>query len=247
MFISRSLSISYATVSEAGDKGHNEDSILALEQDGRYCFVVADGLGGSGLGYVASKKLRDVFELEFAEATDNRSFLAKAVERAQQEIRAEQLAIRAPNQMKTTVVALSIIRGRCAWAHVGDSRLYRFRRGGFVSRTLDHSVPQMLARAGEITDSEIASHPDRARLLCAVGDNWDRPRYEVSKNIALRRDTAFLLCSDGFWELLPTAMLAPQPGSDADAWLSAMMHEFGNAGGDDCDKDDYSAIAVVVK
>jgi len=247
MFNTKSLSVSYAAVSRTGGRERNEDSILTLERDGGYCFAAADGLGGHGFGQEASKLLTEVFAREFGGVAGNRKFLAHAFNRAQEEILALQALEGAINQMKTTAVALSIIGGKCAWGHVGDSRLYYFKRGVLSKRTLDHSVPQVLALSGEISECDIATHPDRSRLLCALGDKWDEPRYELSKEISLRRDTAFLLCTDGVWECLTDRKLAPPAGAGADAWLSAIIDEVLYAGQNSKDIDNYSAIAVTIK
>jgi len=247
MFTFKSLSVSYAAVSKVGSRERNEDSVLELEQDGQYCFVVADGLGGHSFGDKASRLLTETFAHEFKNASDNRKFLAHAFERAQEEILVMQSTMCAKDQMKTTAVALSISGKKCAWGHVGDSRLYLFYRGVLVTRTLDHSVPQMLAMAGEITDSDIANHPDRARLLRAVGDKWEKPQYEIAKEIMLRRDTAFLLCTDGVWEWLSDSMPAPQRGADAGSWLSEVINRLEHTIGEMANIDNYSAITVIIR
>ena len=251
--------MSYASASRIGGRERNEDSVLALELGGSYCFVVADGLGGHGFGDEASRLLVEAFAREFDGAADNREFLAHAFDRAQECILSSQEARGLNNQMKTTAVALSFIGGKCAWGHVGDSRLYRFRRGALVGRTLDHSVTQMLALAGEISEREIAAHPDRARLMRAVGDRWSGPQYEISKEARLHRHTEFMLCSDGLWERVPPEGLAPPPGADAAGWLSAALaaaegagQSAGQGAGQSAGQgagimDNYSAVVVIVE
>ena len=49
----------YAIVSEKGGRQMNEDSVAAVECDGRWLFVLADGLGGHGHGEVASAIVTD--------------------------------------------------------------------------------------------------------------------------------------------------------------------------------------------
>lgn len=71
--------------------------------------------------------------------------------------------------MMTTLVVLLVDDNQVSWGHVGDSRLYHFSDGKIVERTKDHSVCQVLAATGEIDESEIRHHPDRNRLLRAVG------------------------------------------------------------------------------
>ena len=69
-----------------------------------------------------------------------------------------------------------------------------------MGRTIDHSIPQMLALAGEIKEKEIRRHPDRNKLLRVVGTDWENPQYEISEDVEKTGGEAFLLCSDGFWE-----------------------------------------------
>ncbi|MCL2388071.1 MAG: protein phosphatase 2C domain-containing protein [Defluviitaleaceae bacterium] len=244
-------SIGYAADSRIGNRERNEDSILAISRaENRFCFVVADGLGGHGLGDLASKTLTEVFAREFMMSNykGNCEFLKLAFNKAQEEILALQRARGIKNQIKTTAVALSIIGRTFAWGHIGDSRLYHFRQNALLSRTLDHSVPQMLAMSNEITDEEIATHPDRSRLLRVVGDQWDsaQPQYEISKESHTRRRYAFLLCTDGIWEHMPK-LSPPKSGliatKTAETWLSAIMDETQRIG---ADLDNYSAVTVVV-
>ena len=39
-------------------------------------------------------------------------------------------------------------------------------------------------------------------LLKVMGDKWDEPLCEISEPLSLEDYAAFLLCSDGFWELV---------------------------------------------
>jgi len=75
-------------------------------------------------------------------------------------------------------------------------------------RTLDHSVPQLLVKSGRIKEKEIRKHPDRNRLLKVMGVVWASPEYEKSRVITLNGKEAFLLCSDGFWELIEEKKMA---------------------------------------
>ena len=75
----------------------------------------------------------------------------------------------------STIVLLASDGVRARWAHVGDSRLYLFRRDESWTRTRDHSVPEMLFQANEIAETEIRGHPDRNRILRALGHEGDAP------------------------------------------------------------------------
>jgi len=239
--------MTYHSITHPGTRPINEDSAACLEQDGSLCFIVADGLGGHGKGEVASQKLVEVLAQAFAMgAEDGGAFLASAFTLAQDEIMAEQKRQNAQAEMKTTGVALTIIGGKCRWAHVGDSRLYMFRRNRVKARTLDHSVSQMLARAGDIKEKQIRFHPDRNRLLRVLGVEWDSPRFEISDEVNLAGCQAFLLCSDGFWEWIDEKRMCAllKKSASAEDWLAAMTREVEQAGSGH-EMDNYTAIAVV--
>ncbi|MDR1588917.1 MAG: protein phosphatase 2C domain-containing protein [Oscillospiraceae bacterium] len=242
--------LTYHSITNIGNRETNEDSALCLRRGEDCCFAVADGLGGHAHGEDASRKFVEVVgrEFESADFEDARSFLAKAFSAAQDEILKLQKTRSAKFEMKTTGVALIVTDGKCAWAHCGDSRLYMFRKNKARIRTLDHSVPQMLALSGELKEKKIARHPDRNRLLRVLGVEWDSPRFEVSDELDVSGVQAFLLCTDGFWEFIEQKEMerrlkkSPSP----EEWLSAMT-SYVESNGAGADMDNYTAIAVMAR
>jgi len=238
--------ITYNAISCTGDREKNEDSYICLENGGNFCFVVADGLGGHCKGEIASRMLVEAFQRIFETGPANTDeFLKTAFDTAQEEIISAQKSSGAMFEMMTTAVALIIIDGKCRWGHIGDSRLYLFHGNKVKTRTLDHSVPQMLALSKKIREKQIARHPDRNRLLRAVGVQWDSPRYELSEEYDLEDCQAFLLCSDGFWELIDKkkmeVTLKKSPSDEN--WLAAMTQAVTSKGYGQ-DMDNYTAIAI---
>lgn len=150
--------------------------------------------------------------------------------------------------MKTTVCLLLIKEGSAAAAWVGDSRIYRFSGKGLPTRTSDHSVPQMLVSSGEIKESEIRRHPDRNRLLRAMGSKWESPRYQLWPLSPPKAGESFLLCSDGFWEWIDENQMCRRRllHRGAESWLRAMERKVVKTG---CGKgmDNYSALVVNIK
>jgi len=241
--------ITYAALSKVGGREINEDSVVAVEKDGSFCFVVADGLGGHGKGDVASQAVVSVFKREFEvnrQGVDE--FLKHALVLSNDTILDIQKSENDRYGIKTTTVALAIIGNKCAWGHVGDSRLYAFRKNKVYKRTLDHSVPQMLVLCGEIKESAIRGHQDRNKLLKSLGTEWEKAQYELSDIGDPHKYQAFLLCSDGFWESINEKRMCAtlKNAHDADEWLTYMTDEIER----DCisqDMDNYTAIAVVMK
>ena len=171
--------ITYKMYTDKGSRDNNEDSIGMKEWNGCYCFLVADGLGGHGQGEVASSLVVD--EILKSEDWMPEEEMAKAIGKAQNILMNKRKELHYQNGMLTTVTMLAIDEHYFCWGHVGDSRVYHFSNGKVKRRTMDYSVPQKLVLQGRIKESEIRNHPDRSRLLRAMGMEWNSPKYDISK------------------------------------------------------------------
>lgn len=192
--------ITTAFLTNTGSRPVNEDACGVFEQGGMTGAIVCDGLGGHGMGEVASELVKDVFGDRFAKMSDIKTFLPQAFAAGQDVLMAEQAVRHAPSRMKTTAAALVIKGHRVFIAHIGDSRVYVFRKGRVKRRTIDHSIPQMMVLSKELKESEIRHHPQRNIVLRVLGVPWEKNMTEEMKPFFLRKDMSFLLCSDGFWE-----------------------------------------------
>ncbi len=237
--------ITYAVFTEPGGRPVNEDSVGVFQEDGRSCFVLCDGLGGHGMGDVASSLAVEVFGDQFYKADDMTNFLGQTFSAAQDVLMAEQVVRNAKQKMKTTGTAVALDDRSAYIGHIGDSRVYLFHKNKVVTRTLDHSIPQMLVLSREIKESQIRNHPDRNILLRVMGVTWDEPMYELMAPVPLRKCQAFLLCSDGFWELIEEAEMCRllKKAQSVDQWLAEMV-DIVRSNGIGKDMDNFSAIAV---
>ncbi len=239
--------ITYAMKSMPGKRDHNEDYIKFSEDGSAKVFALADGLGGHGYGEVASEMaVESVFSA--GESFDSEDFLNKAFENAQETVLEMQKKKTAVSDMATTLVVLRLTEKYAQWAHIGDSRLYRFHGWSLEEQTLDHSVPQMLVRLGEIKPEQIRHHADRNRLLQVIGMPWEQQAYEVSERYPLRRGDSFLLCTDGFWEFITEKEMCRclMWSMSAQGWLDRMVKLVEKNGAGE-EMDNYSAICVKVK
>ena len=171
------------------------------------------------------------------------------INESQKKAKIEEKETKGLNSIKTTMVMLLITDNIAQWGHVGDSRLYHFRDGKQKSRTIDHSVPQMLALSGEIKEKEIRHHPDRSVLLRAMGSEWNSPQYEIAqRQMRVVKGDSFLLCSDGFWEWIDEKSISKILKKDLTAYeaLQEMTEEV-KANGIGKGMDNYSAILVNIK
>ncbi len=240
--------ISYHMLSKVGERENNEDNIGMFQAGEEYCFALADGLGGHGKGEVASGIAVEQAVAAFAQAqTVSEEVIHTAFQNGQKAILEAQRADRSASDMKTTFVYLLVGKEEIRWAHIGDSRLYRFERGRLAERTLDHSVPQMLVAAGQLKEKQIRHHPDRNRLLRVMGVDWEEPRYQLGGPAAPAAGQAFLLCSDGFWEWIDEKKMtsALKKSGSPQEWLQR-MEEIILKQGRGKNMDNYSAIAVWV-
>jgi PPM family protein phosphatase len=183
----------------------NEDNLLVLEDQA--LFVVADGMGGCNGGAVASKVAVDTIGRAFRthqfRGSDHQqipkraSELARAVQMANETI--FELARHDPSLsgMGTTVCAarFSPNKQRLYIAHVGDSRVYRLRRGVLRQMTADHTMAD-LGVGGE----------SGTYLSRAVGI-WRKVKIDVVLGKPLP-DDVYLLCSDGLNKMVPDDQVA---------------------------------------
>ena len=243
----------YAVISQPGERSLNEDFAKAssIENKELELYALADGLGGHECGEVASELAVTAAINAFCEdavnpAADPAALLSACFSRAQEAVLDRQQKERSQSEMKTTLTLLLRSAGQIQWGHVGDSRVYYFRNGRLIRRTLDHSVPQMLVLSGEIKENEIRFHEDRNRLLRVIGAPWDSPKYELSDAVKLENGMAFLLCSDGFWEWITEDQMVQllQKAESPEQWLSD-MEEIVLKNGSGKGMDNYSAIAVM--
>ncbi len=111
----------------------------------------------------------------------------------------------ATRAMGTTVIALvaSPSARRVAWAHVGDSRLYRVRDGKLELLTADHTRFGEPYRAGGPVPLDL---PHTNQLVLALGVERSVP-VSVGSD-AVRPGDVFLLASDGITGLVPPERIA---------------------------------------
>ncbi len=232
-----------ATYTNIGGRPRNEDTVMwKKHEEKRLCVVVADGLGGHGGGELASARASELICGRWSGQVDE-EVLRNLVKAANEAV----LAIQTPQcSMKTTVVALNLMASRAVWAHAGDSRLYRFLDGKLQFQTRDHSAAQIGVMLGQITPDQIRHHPDRNRVLRALGQDEELQVETGSCPIGPGR-TAFLLCSDGFWEYVLEEEMERdlKAASDPEDWIRLMRERLAERV--PADNDNNTAAAVWIE
>ena len=239
--------ITYKSITNPGDRKVNEDSVGQYTDGVTGLFIVADGLGGHGAGDIASHYVAEQFLLQYGKEYGNspERYFSVVFPSIQTGLLAMQKQLN--KDMKSTAAAVILTERRLSVCHIGDTRVYIFGKKKILHRTLDHSVPQMLANAGEIRERDIRFHPDRNRLLRAFGENSEIVDYDMFSVVLTANVRAVLICSDGFWEYITEKeMLRALAGAgDAEQWVLSMEETVRKnrkkQGG-----DNYSAIGILL-
>jgi len=187
------MRLRYAALSDVGRvRRDNQDSGYA----GPHLLVIADGVGGSARGDIASSAtVEELRRLDAPPGDDMLSALAGAIHRTHDRIAA--LVAENPDiEGTSSTVTAAIFDGNIVGVgHVGDSRGYRLREGAFSQITADHTFVQSLIDEGRITEDEARVHPHRNLILRAV-DGVHEPEPDVFM-LEVGLGDRILLCSDG--------------------------------------------------
>jgi protein phosphatase len=185
----------------------NEDALLVLPGNG--LFAVADGVGGSNSGEIASRRtvngIKDFFEENpvaqaaelDGESRDDwfRDYFLRCFRKVNCDIRDVAQAQPENKGMATTAVAAYFYDGVLYITNIGDSRAYMIRAGEICQLTEDHSYVADLVNAGTLTKSEARDHPRKNMITRAIGAvaeaDPDFFSFDTEKGDRL------LLCSDG--------------------------------------------------
>jgi protein phosphatase len=191
------MKLRYAALSDVGRvRRDNQDSGYA----GPHLLVIADGVGGSARGDIASAATVEVLRKLDEPPGQNLQGdilggLAGAIHRSHDRIAglvAENPEIEGTS---TTVTAVIFDGAQIGVGHVGDSRGYLLRDGTLSQLTTDHTFVQSLIDEGRITEDEARVHPHRNLILRAV-DGVHEPEPDVF-TLEVATGDRILLCSDG--------------------------------------------------
>lgn len=194
-------------------RSHNEDSIG--EDIGLGIVVLADGMGGYKGGEVASAiavntilqelqaQLPDVNPADMDRSTgySRGSIVARnAIIRANEAIHQASQSQPQYQGMGTTVALAIFYDSRVSLAHVGDSRIYRYRDEQLTQVTVDHTLLQELVDRGFYTEQEAKESLNKNLVTRALGIE-PTVAVDIQEELALPGDI-YLLCSDGLNDML---------------------------------------------
>ncbi len=161
--------------------------------------VVADGMGGSRAGEVASRLAVETVLRCYREGSgeDPLEDLHHAVEAANQVVHRESAAHLEMAGMGTTCTAVVVREADAYIAHVGDSRAYLIQDGRIRQLTRDHSLVAQLVREGQLTPDQAKVDPRRNVVTRSVGVGAYVEIDAEHEPGILRPGDTVLVCSDG--------------------------------------------------
>jgi protein phosphatase len=199
-------------VTHPGRRTTNEDAMLVDAALG--LFVVADGMGGHNAGEVASAIAVGAIRERVAEAAaPAEGELADSLRVANGRILEAAAREPACAGMGTTVVAALVRGDRVVYGHVGDSRIYQWRRGTLTQLTRDDSWMSHVLPDAALSPEDAQRHPMRHVLTKVVGLRDDmEPAVDA---VPFLDGDILLLCSDGLHGAVPDEIIAATLGGGA--------------------------------
>jgi len=246
-----------ATRTDAGlVRPHNEDSVFA--NPGLGLAVLADGMGGYSAGEVASGMATSILGTELEKAfaamapdepmADGERWAHAALKQKIEHVNAAifQASEDQPQYagMGTTLVAALFHDNTVTVAHIGDSRLYRWRGNELRQLTRDHSLLQEQIDSG-IISAEQAQHSQNKNLVTRALGIDPTVAAEMHDHEALPGDI-YVLCSDGLNDMVADDEIASSLSAlSANLELCAIrLVEMANDNGG---RDNVSVMLVRVK
>lgn len=183
-------------------RSNNEDNYVTVEEVG-LC-VVCDGLGGHAAGEVASEIATETMKARIKTSDgDPARRLKETLEEANRKILKDQQEHPERMGMGTTLSALwfySEEEGEAWIAHIGDSRIYRYREEKLEQLTDDHSPLFRLYREGSISKDDLRHHPQKNLIERSLGLSLSLTMDVFS--VDTQPADLFILCTDGLSDLI---------------------------------------------
>lgn len=187
----------------------NNEDVWAYLRSKKF-FILADGMGGHQAGEIAANETVLKLCTWIQELFDSTSI----PEQVEEFIPLLQRAIKDTNEwvytlsardkemagMGTTLCLALLVKKTLLYAHVGDSRIYRVRKGRIQRLTVDHSLRDELIANGKLEEQSALSFPFKNIITRAIGTHpCVLPEIQTTE-VALK--DLYFLCSDGLTDCL---------------------------------------------
>ena len=192
-------------LSDVGPIRRNNEDVWTSLLEHRF-FTIADGMGGHKAGEIAAKEAtrllceygKDIFYISQKERLTKKRIMGHLQESFSHannhvyELGENHLNLKG---MGTTLCCLYFHRSMAIFAHVGDSRIYRFRRNKLKLLTQDHSLENKLTKKKLLKKNQKLPPPYKNVITRAVG-TMSKVITDTSFAHVKQKDV-FLMCTDG--------------------------------------------------
>lgn len=198
-------------------KAQEDSHDMALKTPNGDVFVVCDGMGGHVGGAKASSIAVEsiINNLKEKKCDNPIDALNDSLQFANMQILGFANDHPEYKGMGTTACVLLLQSDGAYFAHAGDSRIYLYlgKEKELHRITKDHSYVQTLVDASRITDEQAEHHPNKNRILKALGVT---PNLEPTFNKAKPKNgDIFLICSDGLCGMIPDSTIEKVLGQNS--------------------------------
>lgn len=215
------------------DVSESVKTVSGIARAGVLTAAVCDGMGGYACGEQAS--LTAVATLaEFDHGRSGRSRHG-CIDEANRRIC--DVIQRDGRRMGTTLSMLEFHNRSVRAVNLGDSHIYRYRKGVLELLSVDHSSVAQMVRMGQITPEEARMHPARHQITQYLGIAPEEMILEPARSgkLPLMDGDMYLVCSDGLTDMLDDPRIAEIIGAKEKAGTKAvvgrLVREALNAGG----------------
>jgi PPM family protein phosphatase len=189
--------------------------------------VLADGLAGGATASEqvlhTSKQLFDTFKPGDAPSIERLADLLREIVH-ETHLVIKMNGVATQTEPHCTFAGLIITpAGQAVWAHVGDSRIYRFERGECRMRTGDASYIDHLMNTDRLPAESARNHRHSKLLVNVLGNSRKEPFVAIESHENLAAGDAFLLCSDGLWHFFTDAELGAVISKNTPRQASEML------------------------
>jgi serine/threonine protein phosphatase PrpC len=221
--------IEAGTAQHIGNRPQQNDRAALLtgaRAPGYVLAVLSDGVAGSAASeqvLLTAKNAFDLFKPGDRPGVERLAqVLREIVEETHMIIKMNAVTSRT-EQLASFVGLILSPHGDAVWAHVGESRLYRFAAGKCLARTNDAAYVDHLTTVESLPLDAARNHRKSKLLVNLLGTADRQPFVTIGSHSGLTAGDSFLLATDGLWHYFADAELAAVTSKFAPRQASEML------------------------
>ncbi len=226
------MDLTHAQLSVTGPvRSNNEDSIgfwkpekPELIRSVGIVSIIADGVGGTGRGEVASQ-LAVQTSLEIFKQAESEiepaDLLRMIFNQSNKNVYDASMHDQRGGRMATTLTVSIFRHDEVVIGHVGDSRVYLIRNGILTRLTDDHSYVALQVKLGLVKEKDAMASPMRSMITRSIGQDLICA-YDVFKHTLAKGDV-LVQCTDGLYSVVLDDLICDVSGHLAPAEACAEL------------------------